>query len=124
MRAISDYKSDDKTTWDQCVEAAAMSRPPCHDYIAVLGRFVRLYGGGPGAPIVLWLDEFAKQHAENRVLGEEFMTAVTDLQFEHGSKHYPIIRQALLALQLTSPKVINGICKLLTPSDVRQLAGQ
>ena len=123
MRAISDYKSDDKTTWDQCVEAAAMSRPPCHDYIAVLGRFVRLYGGGPGAPIVLWLDEFAKQHAENRVLGEEFMTAVTDLQFEHGSKHYPIIRQALLALQLTSPKVINGICKLLTPSDVRQLAG-
>jgi hypothetical protein len=39
-------------TWDEVVQRAAESAPPCTPYLKVLATFVRLYSGGDGAPMV------------------------------------------------------------------------
>lgn len=106
--------------WQSCVAAAAASMPPCVDYIGVLGKYVRLYGGGEGAPLVRYLDDFAKQFGENRRLGQEFMTAVTETTFA-ATRLHPFLRVALVAANLVSPKVVDGIAKLLVKTDVERL---
>ena len=42
--------SDGNVEWSRCIEAATSSSPACADYVDVLGRYVRLFGGGTGAP--------------------------------------------------------------------------
>ena len=106
--------------WPACVEAACTGNPPCRAYAGVLGEFARLYGGGPGAPIVHELDAFAKQHRQNVVLGEEFLTAVVDVKFGEIAR-CPRVRSALLVANSTAPKSVDGIAKLLTKSDVMGL---
>lgn len=74
MCTIAEYaEAHDDPNWEECADAAVASRPPCAPYAQVLAKFVRYYSGGPGAPIVRWLDGFAKQYAENRKLGEDFL---------------------------------------------------
>jgi hypothetical protein len=89
----------------------------------VLVKYVRYYSGGPDAPIIRWLDSFSKQYAENRKLGEEFLRTVTDVVFSE-TKRMPICRQAIIATNLISPKVVDGISKLLVKSDIQKLAGK
>ena len=60
----------------ECVEAARASNPACRGYMDVIGRYVELYGGGPGAPMVKYMDEFAKGFGENLRLGEEYWKAL------------------------------------------------
>lgn len=111
----------DAVNWEACVEAAAASMPPCASYIKTIGTYVRLYGGGDGAPIVKYLDEFGKSFGENRRLGEEFLKAVTDAVFSSVSTRYPHIRTGLIATNLVAPKVIDGVARLLVKSDVERL---
>ena len=74
MCTIAEYaEMHDDPQWEECAAAAAASRPPCASYVQVLAKYVKYYSGGPGAPIVRWLDSFAKQYAENRKLGEDFL---------------------------------------------------
>ena len=107
--------------WDQCAQAAAASMPPCANYCSTLATYVKLYGGGPGAPIVKYLDEFSKAFGENRRLGEEFIKSITELQFQSLSKLYPHVRTGLIATNLVSPKVIDGFARLLVKADVDRL---
>lgn len=107
--------------WDQCVQAAAASMPPCASYINTVGTYVRLYGGGNGAPMIKYLDEFSKAFGENRRLGEEFLRAVTDAAFPSLTTRYPHVRTALLATNLVSPKVVDGVARLLAKADVERL---
>lgn len=67
--------------WESCIAAAGSSMPACLPYIATIGKYVRLYGGGDQAPMIKYLDMFAKVWGENRRLGEEFFKIVTDTQF-------------------------------------------
>lgn len=114
---------DKPIDWDACISAAHASMPPCAGYLNILGTYVRLYGGGVGAPMVKYLDEFSKAFGENRRLGEEFLTVVTETSFNNSSvtKRHPHIRTGLLATNLTSPKVVDGVARLLVKSDVERL---
>ena len=111
----------DKVDWASCVEAAAATMPACKGYLDTIGRYVKLYGGGHGAPMIHYLDEFAKQFGANQVLGEEFLTAVTNVTFSSASNLYPHIRTGLIATNLISSKVVDGISRLLVKSDVERL---
>ena len=110
--------------WDACVDAAAASMPPCKGYIGIIGTYVRLYGGGHGGPMIKYLDEFAKQFGANKVLGEEFLTSVTNVAFSFAKNLYPHIRTGLIATNLVSPKVVDGISRLLVKSGVERLRGR
>ena len=90
-----------KVDWDKCIDAATTGNPPCSDYAEVLAKYGRLYSGGVGAP---QLDKFAKRQAANAKLGEEFWTAVTDVNFGEFTT-CPRIRSAMLACNMTSPKL-------------------
>ncbi len=70
-----------KVDWDKCIDAATTGNPPCSGYAKVLAKYCSLYSGGVGAPELVRLDKFAKRQAANAKLGEEFWTAVTDVNF-------------------------------------------
>ena len=82
-----------------------------------------MYSGGVGAPELVRLDKFAKRQAANAKLGEEFWTAVVDVNFGETTP-CPRIRSAMLACNMTSPKVQDGISKLLVKSDIGALTTQ
>jgi hypothetical protein len=107
--------------WEACITAAAASSPPCKGYIHVLAKYVKLYGGGDGAPMVKYLDQFSKSCGENLKLGEEYITAVTEAKLAGGTSMFPHVRTALMATNLTSPKVTDGISRLLTITDIVKL---
>ena len=107
--------------WPTCIALATSSNPPCMAYAPALGKYVRYYSGGASAPIVQWLDSFAKLYAENRRLGSEFMQAITDTVISD-TKSYPRLRQAFVACNLISPKIVDGVSKLLVKSDIQKLA--
>ena len=74
-----------------------------------------------GAPELLRLDKFAKKQAANDKLAEEYWTAVTEVSFGETS-HCPRIRSAMLACNMTAPKVQDGISRLLVKGDIMRLA--
>ena len=106
--------------WGRCGTAAVAGLPPCTDYVTTLVEYVRLYGGGDGAPMVKYLDEFSKRYGENKRLGEDFIKGVTETVFS-ASRRVPHLRTAFLAANLVSPKVVDGVAKLLVKSDIEKL---
>ena len=50
-----------------------------------------------------------------------FPKLFTDVQFATTSKRYPHVRTGLLATNLVSPKVVDGIARLLVKADVERL---
>ena len=106
--------------WGRCGLAAVAGLPPCTGYVTTLVEYVRLYGGGPGAPMVVYLDEFSKRYGENKRLGEDFIKGVAETVFS-ASRRVPHLRTAFLAANLVSPKVVDGVAKLLVKSDVEKL---
>jgi len=109
--------------WQAAAHAATGTQPLCSGYVATLAKYVRLYSGGPGAPIIVWLDNFAKTFAPHAILGSEFLQSVCDVEFPD-LKVFPIIRQALVATNLVSSKRVDGISRCIVKSDVTKLASK
>ena len=118
--ARSQEKAGDKPDWDTCVQAACAGNPPCAEYANVLARFAREYGGGPGAPLVFYLDNFAKKHSQHLILGQEYISAVCDAKFGM-TKPCAYVRAALMATNMTATKAVDNIAKLMTKADVMKL---
>ena len=106
--------------WGKCAAEATSGLPPCIDYVSTIVIYVRLYAGGDGAPMVKYLDDFAKKYSGYKRLGEEFMKAVAETSFGP-SRLMPHLRTAFIATNLISPKVVDGVAKLLVKSDVERL---
>jgi hypothetical protein len=112
-----------KIDWDSCIAAAGATAPPCKPYIHIIAEYTKKFGGGTGAPMIKYLDTFSKTFGESRILGVEFLTAVVEANLSGSPLELnPHIRTALLATNLVSPKIIDGIARLLTKSDVQGFA--
>ena len=103
------------------VQAAGQSEPRCKSYLHSIANYVQQYAGGDDFPIIHFLQNFSVQFGCSLVIGEEFMDAITNLQFKTLDSSFPWIRAACLAAQLTSPKATDGIAKLLNKSDLEKL---
>jgi hypothetical protein len=105
--------------WCRCQQAAVAGAPPCMAYVGVISDFVKKYGGGEGAPAIKFIDFFAKTFGGTKILGEEYFRAVTESSL-HPSvmKPCPQLRVALVATNLVSPKVVDGIARLVTKTDI------
>ncbi len=53
-------------------------------------------------------------------MGETFIQAIVDLQFKTSAK-LQLLRASLVAANLVAPKVVDGIARLVTPTDVASL---
>lgn len=108
--------------WKQCAEAAGSTAPSCKTYIATISDYVRKFGGGEGAPMVQYLDFFAKKYGEHKLIGEEFWRAVTDTVLHPSPvQQCPHLRTGFIATNLVAPKVVDGIARLLVKTDIATL---
>ena len=62
----------------KAVEVMRATNPACNKYCKVIADYVRLYGGGVGAPMIKFIDSFVKAYGENLAIGEEFLAALTN----------------------------------------------
>ena len=112
-----------KQTFAEMVTVVSLSAPPCASYITKVGRLAALIGGGPGNQMLQFLNRFSKGFGESRTLGEEFVGAVADIEMSKTQK-VTYTRAALVATNLVSTKVSDGVAKLIVKSDVDRLKGQ
>jgi hypothetical protein len=110
-------------SWQETEKAVLTCNPPCAEYILTISRYVQKFGGGSDASMIRYLDEFAKKFGENIKLGAEFFTAVTDVSFG-GANVFPHLRTALLSTNLCSRKVVDGVARFITKTDVERLKSQ
>ena len=90
---------------------------------ATLGTFVQLYGGGPGAPFIKFLDVISKEFDDTVALGSDFWESVTTLKACSTTTSLPLLRVALLASNICCPRacVLDGVARLHLKKDVARL---
>ena len=76
--------------------------------------------GGKDSPMVDFLSHMSKQFGDNPTLGEEFMHAVVETQWSKTTMH-PLTKVALTVANCTSMKLIDGVAKLITKTDILAL---
>ena len=98
---------------------------PCAPYAKHLLHFVKLYGGGPGAPHIRLMDNVAKTFKCSHVcLGPTFWQAISTAVFHDKTNLHVLTRNALCMVNLTSNIQQDGIAKLITKSDICSLTSK
>ena len=95
----------------------------CAPYANVILDFVKLYGGGPGAPHITFMDSIGKTFNSTMVLGPEFWKGLTYTQFADKTQMYPLLRVACCLVNLTAPTNADNATKaILIRADLTKLA--
>lgn len=120
-----DEANDDVANWKVlALDSLTALCVPCAGYASVILDFCALYGGGPGAPQIKFMDSVAKQFSANVVLGETFWTSITNTKFASMTSKCPLLRVALALANLSSDKKVDGVARLVTPADVGKVSGK
>jgi hypothetical protein len=98
------------------------TKPACTPYLECLYKYVQLFGGGQGAPMIRFMEGFAKEFGSNRVIGETFWQSCLDTKLGPIGL-YPHVRNALVVANLICPKkkIAEGFARLITKTDVNML---
>ena len=107
--------------WQAIEEHAVSQQPACTPYIKTLAQYAREM-----APELLEeLSLFAKAFASNanKACGSEFFAKLNSIQWGKGIKK-PFLLNAAVCANLTSPSIVNGICKLLPPAALSALTNK
>ena len=97
---------------------------PSSSYAHVILNYVKQFAGGPGAPLIIFMDGVAKQFHCTVNLGETFWGAITELQFHNKLQKYPLPRTALLLGNLTCNKKEDGVAKVILRCDLSKLCSK
>jgi hypothetical protein len=81
--------------WAYVMRDCTSDNPSCEPYVRAIAEWVRMYGGGKPFPLVSFLAKFGKMFAVNRLLGQEFWSAVTFANFNSNDNMYSFIRQTI-----------------------------
>ncbi len=112
---------DDEET---AIATATSGSPTWASYAQLLAQLAKQYGGGKKVPLLHKLDGFAKKHGENRRLGEEFLQAVVNgFKYADPSIQLPRIVDMLLTTNMVSQRLVDGVARCLTKTDVSSLGG-
>ncbi len=122
-KSIADVMDDGaEKGWEEAaLDSVRSTGAPSASYAGVILDFVQQFSGGPGSPLISFMDTVAKEFQCNAVLGETFWKAVTSAIFSAKHKKYPLIRVGLLLTNLTSPKNEDGVAKMIVKADVGKL---
>ena len=109
----------------EAVESAVSGNPLWEGYAKTLAELAKRYGGGHQVPLLHKLDTFSKKHGENRRLGEEFLAAVvSSFKYPDPSINLPRVVDMLLTTNMVAPKVVDGVARCITKTDVTALSIQ
>ena len=106
--------------WDWCKEQAIAGGPPCAAYADALQTICMKFSGGDGAPLLRFMDDFAKKFVPNVKLGEEFCRALATTEL-HFMKSRVRPRAALCLSNLIAKKLVDGVAQLHKKSDIVNL---
>ena len=116
---------DGNEAWEQIalesVKARGMS---CAEYADAILQFVKLFGGGPGAPFIIFMDSIGKKFNSTLILGKEFWHALTYTTFPDKACLFPMLRVSLALVNLTTAKKHDETAGLITKSDVARVAAR
>ena len=99
---------------EEAMKLLLMASPVCQDYIGDLASYAMLYSGGAGSPLLCLLDDYTKTLKLSQCqVGSEFINAVVSFKSSVTTSTLPFCRLACWLAQSTSPRVIDGICRLL-----------
>ena len=45
----------------RAIDEARMAEPQCKEYVPIIGEYVRMYSGGPGYPMLKFLEDFSRK---------------------------------------------------------------
>jgi hypothetical protein len=127
MRRRDILESGEKVDWAKLIAAASHGNPPCTPYMHAIAKYVENHSGGIDAELIADLCAFQKLYASSekipKTLGGEYIHKVASLTFGP-SEAFPYVVHALLKTNLSSKKSVDGICRLLLPSSVSQIASK
>ena len=114
--------------WTEIQKAVCFSMPPCAKWIALLANYVRINSGGVSGELLIELRDFSRafgctQESSIRTLGSEFFMKLNSLNFGP-TERYPYVLNAVIKTNLSSPKVIDGVCKLIAPNNMSSLTSK
>ena len=100
--------------WKAIVRSVQSTLPRCSSYVDELAKHVRVQ-----APeLLVELQLFTKSHvraAGPRACGVDFWNKLNGLKFG-GTERYPYVMLSMVEANLHSPKVSDGLCKLISPT--------
>ena len=115
----------DNPDWEKgALKSATESCMTCAPYSKVILDFVKLYGGGAGAPHIMFMDSIMKTFNSKMMLGEQFWRAITYSDFYDKSTCHPLLRVALAICNLTTDKQVNNIAQFVVKNDVTKATGK
>ena len=98
-----------------------MQRHERRGILAFPGHMAKNFGGGPGAPLFIFLDGFIKTFALEGKFGKGFLGAIAWTQFASESYTMCLLRIAALAAQATGGKEQDGIYRMFSKQDFEGL---
>jgi hypothetical protein len=120
--SINDPGMQDLPDWKAlAIENIVSLCVPCAGYADVILDYIIMFGDGPGAPMITFMDNVTKQFNANVNMGETFWHALTYSSFASKVCKMPLLRSALALANLTGAKTEDGIAKLLTKSDISKV---
>jgi len=117
----------DDVDWEAVERDAASTQPTCEAYLHTLRRYVETNAGGPDGTLLNELSEFQHlyEHCSQRILGGEYIEAVSKLQVSDCRLGETIlfVKNAFMKANLNGPKVTDGMCRTLLPSALAKIGG-
>ena len=121
LRSLGSYMDMNFSKID-AIATVLDSMPMCADYIQAIAIYAQDFSGGKGSPLLVCLDQYSKLlKVTNCAVGQEFMELLSSLKLQSKMTSFPMTRLACLLAQSTSPKIKDGISKLLTVADLGKL---
>ena len=113
--------------WHAIQEASLSQAPPCTPYLPTLITYIKRQAPELMTDLSLFAKAFASSATgrSNKSCGSEFFGQSNALSWGKGVMMPHILNAALCAI-LASPnsKVVDGICRLLTPANLSQLTSK
>ena len=111
----------DQPGWEKiAIEKVSESCMTCAVFLPVMLDFVKLYGGGPGAPHIQLMESLGKKFNSALVLGQEFWRALVYTECCDKTNKHPLLRMAMALVNLTT----ESSKAIITKSDVSRVAGK
>ena len=128
MQQQAAFTAGREPDWSEIQKSVCFSMPPCAKWIALLANYVRLNAGGLSGELLLELRDFSRAfgcsgEGSSRTLGSEFFMKLNSLNFGQAQR-FPYLINAAIKANLTSPKVVDGVCKLVLPSHLSALTSK
>ena len=119
------HESNGKPDWEKlALKSVGDMCMSCAPYAHTILDFVKLYGGGPGAPHITFMDIIGKTFNSTMVLGATYWHALTYTQFYDKTCMFPLLRVGLALVNLVTDKHDDRIAKCLCKSDISKIAGK